>query len=781
MAGSRVRKSRLRLERHSPRHRRKGWERGVHSAPHSDTNVHTISTLAIGDVDEDGRPEIVAIGPGDASRDLLIFEHDGVLKTRILDVITVRPFQNGDNGPYLLAGQDGEAPEIVVGDDIRGVDGLRPVPISGGTLGGGGTIATDLQLDGRVDLISGPIGHAIFGTFLSRTWTAQQASDLELSTSRVAVATFPNLTTGPHPSVVHVLKGGDVSIMNADGQRMFAFSFPGAGAPTGRQGGPPLIADFDGDGQAEIAVAGEQFLVVYDIEDARGSSTPSETTTDSSFGRLGATAHDFDGDGEFEIVYAGERSIRMFKYAQGSRSLETIWSASRPSETNQEYPTIADIDADGRAEIIAGSDFGGGGVVAYGHPGWTGARRIWNQYDYHVDNIEEDGTIPTEPRSGWREHKTFRGSVPTHGVRSAPDLTVSMLRVVGPQLSGTYSMTVRVGNAGGLTVGPDIPVLFEVDGNPVPSGEVVLGQALASGEFADITVGWLPPRDPSGSRARIVANPEGVDRIVPDVELKFRECRYGNNILTAGLDLFIDPPTLPTDTPTPTPVPEISPTPTDETEATSTSVPPPIALYLPVAFAEHCDPDGTELDLVVVVDVSAGMRSSLGSFSTLKEGFETLFTTRTEHDDRIAGVAFASDIVDSIGFTGSPSPFLSWLEGLDGLGMTEPGTAIHSGLREAGRLLGEGPVTERTPLLVLISDGREDRRSARESGRVANSLRAQGIIIWAIAHGPRVNRAALIELASSARNVETTEVPSDVGWALINMASSAACQLPVPR
>ena len=39
---------------------------------------------------------------------------------------------------------------------------------------------------------------------------------------------------------------------------------------------------------------------------------------------------------------------------------------------------------------------------------WVPARRIWNQSSYHVTNVNEDGTIPTEQLPNWETFKSFR-------------------------------------------------------------------------------------------------------------------------------------------------------------------------------------------------------------------------------------------------------------------------------------------------------------------------------------------------------------------------------------
>ena len=61
--------------------------------------------------------------------------------------------------------------------------------------------------------------------------------------------------------------------------------------------------------------------------------------------------------------------------------------------TIMQYPIIADVDADGNAEIVSvGSDKLN--ILESSGPSWAPARKVWNQYMYNVTNVNEDLTIP---------------------------------------------------------------------------------------------------------------------------------------------------------------------------------------------------------------------------------------------------------------------------------------------------------------------------------------------------------------------------------------------------
>ena len=109
-------------------------------------------------------------------------------------------------------------------------------------------------------------------------------------------------------------------------------------------------------------------------------------------GVAGASAFDFDGDGAAEIVY---RDMERFFILDG-RTGSIVSDIPFPSGTLYETPVIADIDKDCKTEIVlAGCNNGDPGfrhqLIAYECDSASRARPIWNQYQYHVTNVNDDG------------------------------------------------------------------------------------------------------------------------------------------------------------------------------------------------------------------------------------------------------------------------------------------------------------------------------------------------------------------------------------------------------
>ena len=72
---------------------------------------------------------------------------------------------------------------------------------------------------------------------------------------------------------------------------------------------------------------------------------------------------------------------------------------------------MADLDPDGSADIIVTGCFlvpdMEGWVIAYECSTAGPACPIWNQYGYHVNNVNDDGTIPVTESPSWRTHNTW--------------------------------------------------------------------------------------------------------------------------------------------------------------------------------------------------------------------------------------------------------------------------------------------------------------------------------------------------------------------------------------
>lgn len=483
------------------------------------------STIALADVSGDGLPDILYIGRDGKLR--AIDFNDGnpqplwTSRNMAGNAEYAIPNGTGTNAVITVANFDDDPEaEIVVRGLIFDDDGRLVSNAAsgegentyGGAYDGGIPVVADLDGDGKPELITGRRAHRV-------TWEAGDPPNVTLTPMWTASSVYDgypavaDMDLDGAPEVV-LVAGAKVMIINGQNGETLAgpIDIPTTGCTTGtcnqNRGGPPTIADFDGDGRPEIGVAGGYSYSVYDyyrpeehipdgITAAPGElfvrwSSPTE---DRSSNATGSSVFDFQGDGAAEVVYADECYLRVYSGVDGTVQLE--WPNT--SGTIHEYPLVVDADGDGNSEILVvanrghGCDYpapGGGteriamqGLFMYGdtHDLWVPTRRVWPQHTYAVTNATSAGNPPLveEPNFSSPGLNNFRQNVQGEGVFNAPDLTVSLSVALDACWSGEHRLIARVTNLGSLGVHMGVPVLFErllEDG----SAEV-LGTAFTTG------------------------------------------------------------------------------------------------------------------------------------------------------------------------------------------------------------------------------------------------------------------------------------------------------------
>ena len=369
--------------------------------------------VAVGDIDGDGLPDIVAVHSD--GNHLIAFDHTGQVKW-ISEANPMPRFFLGGNaligGAVSIANLDGgPRPHIIVGASVFDADGklIGDGRDLGGTTGGTGlrsatSAIVDLDLDGIPEIIAGPTAYRLVGGQLIKVWQRNGLPD-----GYVAVGNFDD---DPFPEIV-IAAEGRIYMLNHDGSDAEVWNPPthgpvttpganqGGAGPAEGQSGPPLIADVDGDGVPEIGIAKAANYILYNRD---GTVRWKSGISDHSSHATGSTAFDFDGDGNIEIVYRDELFLRIYRGSDG------VLLAKIPvaSTTWAEEPVVVDVDNDGHADIIVSSNNLGGDLAKTGvfvlqdlANKWTRTRRIWNQHSYHITNVNEDGTIPQFETPNW--------------------------------------------------------------------------------------------------------------------------------------------------------------------------------------------------------------------------------------------------------------------------------------------------------------------------------------------------------------------------------------------
>ncbi|MGH9936583.1 MAG: FG-GAP-like repeat-containing protein, partial [Blastocatellia bacterium] len=503
-----------------------------------DTNLSL--SPAVGDLDGDGKPEIVVAG---ASNNLHCLNNDGSIRWSIPGSPVIEYASN-----LTIADLDGDGrAEIFSGTSIFNFDGRVRLPgrhtDAPSHVGGSQPIAAaqvaDLDLDGRPEIVSGP---AVFDRDGAAIWhwhtsgrdqlvgtldrgeriVTIRNSGFILIDSYTAVA---NLDDDPNPEIIAVcdassltgVVGDTLWVFEHDGQIKTGFPISLNPAPPNQEThtlGAPAVADFDGDGYPEIAIP-SAITVFGDVNPNNLSKTRlSVYERDGSFKwqrnlltggfALPVAAFDFDGDGAAEIVYQDEQKLSILNGRRDGATLYELGVGKRCC--SGAGPVIADVDNDGVAEIVvSAATLSDGsrprqGILVLGDTkgNWRNARRIWNQWLYHGANVDEDAGIPRVAASNPRTFNNSRTQVPIDNVNAsaAPDLTVSRVTINAQNCPAGIGITARIGNGGSLHVAPGQTVNF-YDGDPAEGGALIgsrqTSNALYPGEFQDVTFTGAPP------------------------------------------------------------------------------------------------------------------------------------------------------------------------------------------------------------------------------------------------------------------------------------------------
>jgi hypothetical protein len=408
-------------------------------------DLEPTGALAVGDLDGDGIPEIAVAAHAASAPTSDVTTTRLVLFRNTGELISSNAIGNipGNNPAVTFANLDGEGlSEIVVGPIVLllGRDGDNKLVVAKvltgaeaqgrGINNGQGPVscAADLDGDGKLEVVAGgtayelpaaPAGGCPAAPELGAEAEAYCAGRLlvrwhqnfdgfcavadvlaALPVSGPEVAPGPTNPLDGKPEVVLISAGhlrildGDTGVVRLDVML------------DDRDGGPPNVDDFDGDGFPEIGTAFDTAYVVHDLQAAtpacgawaaaldglpdstdpenRGGGNPERSapelgctssadcgdpsqficakggtcvclhngwksvTQDASSRVTGSSVFDFNGDGAAEVVYNDECFFRIYDGTSG-RVYQRLDSQS---PTRIEYPVVADVDSDGNAEIV---------------------------------------------------------------------------------------------------------------------------------------------------------------------------------------------------------------------------------------------------------------------------------------------------------------------------------------------------------------------------------------------------------------------------------------------
>ncbi len=504
----------------------------------TDIVLSHFSSPAVGDLDNDGIAEIVVVRG--YRQEIIAFENDGTLKWRqptggpgignffigpepyVFDQPVIVNLE-GDSeaeviyGRAAFSGFDGE--RLWIGEfDAGGLIGGLPTPFPLRIANSVAAIAADVDLNGVVDVLAGRTLYDVEGRAIWHRGDINPEVGVDFDDTeygRSAMTALGNFDLDDFAEIV-LVADDDLYLLEHTGETIWGPK----SAPDFNYMGSPAVIDLDADGLPEILVSSTTRLTVFEsdgtvkwdvaIDDAGGITTP--------------TVFDFENDGLYEVLHVDNTDIRILDARTGAQLFRT----RNNSNTVLENPVVADVDGDKEAEFIVVSsdnDFQTGntqGIRVFEAAGgaWADAGSVWGSHSFHVNEINEDSTIPLLETPSWLTHNTYRVQrSPLPDPLGMPDFSVGDLRLIDQGPGNNPVVQVRVGNAG------------PVESHEPPYIGIYRGEPDAGGTLLnEIRLDTLRP-----ARFQIVSLGEvnlagsGDLYAVVDQRARARECREENN------------------------------------------------------------------------------------------------------------------------------------------------------------------------------------------------------------------------------------------------------------
>ncbi len=297
----------------------------------------------------------------------------------------------------------------------------------------------------------------------------------------------------------------------------------------------PALGDVDGDGVPEICAPWGEDFVLFDMNgDERWRVPRGENLS------MGACVMaDLDADGRYEIVDWSTSGLRILDGQTGATLADNAGELVDLGST-YDGPFVADIDADGSAEIFvggavpAGADSRDGTYLAiYGSPtnSWAATRPVWNQIGYDITTVNDDGSLVPWPTPVWDTFNAYRAQPAMAG--DFADLQPQLLEVCAESCEddGLVRLSVRAQNTGSRTAedGIEIALLTNASGTLMEVARVPVPGAI-DGMMTSASVELVVPAGQLGTRQFLTV-------YGPD---KTNECNFMNDRVEVTIDVCVD-------------------------------------------------------------------------------------------------------------------------------------------------------------------------------------------------------------------------------------------------
>jgi gliding motility-associated-like protein len=323
----------------------------------------------------------------------------------------------------------------------------------------------------------------------------------------------------------------------------------------------PAIGQISPGGISSILIVRELQILSYQYDGTVNLSQQWTFPHTDTSGFTSVALFDLNGDGFAEIIHRDETHLRIID-ASSSMPLEVALSSCL-SNTFIESPIIGDILNNGSSQICITCHDGVAGnylnrVKVFGSPDslppWAPGRKVWNQYAYHINNVNDDLTIPAVQKNNatdlsgrynsFMEQQSLLDTNGYYRIRAA-SLYGDLGCIYYDPISQLYTISFDLHNLAdaSLTAPAGIPVAF-YDGDPLTSGTLLgvylTNQPMLAGEsLMNLTFSFTSP--PLTQLHMVVNTDKTVFSSVDEDDFDIPECDYADNF-SMTIDLTLNLP-----------------------------------------------------------------------------------------------------------------------------------------------------------------------------------------------------------------------------------------------
>ena len=484
---------------------------------------------AIVDLDGDGVVEIMGIND---QNELFALNYNAA--TSNFTTVWTSPLAIS-SGPLAVQPVDVDSDgsvELIVGGEVFDANGVLISTLTTTGAVRGSVAVGDYDLDGIAEVV---LSDGVYDPL-----TGQQ--EISLAHGSFSTAQFHEVliqADGDMEAEIARYGAASVEVFDQDG----ALISTGASNGLAFNIGPACTADFDGDGDSEIAVVFRPPIGTtpprvrfHDTDGAYLGETILSNVAPSGVSHFSCSAGDLDGDGVAEVLVSAQDFYLIQNPLGTNRAVHRYTHQQNGAPMNASgdnvIPTITDVDRDGQAEIaVSWSPTTPGQsteVVLYrATPGMADLNPWWQSYDYYTNRLAPSSR--------------------PHGAHPLPWLGGELMHAKAAQVSG-IDLGVQIDGVcietcdPGETADISIQVHNPPTGVAVPSGGTIDVAIYANnaGSFSLIGVYPVPVGVPSfnsaaGQLISIPVSAIGADGLIAVVDDDgtgagvINECREDNN------------------------------------------------------------------------------------------------------------------------------------------------------------------------------------------------------------------------------------------------------------